>query len=146
MLKDILDAKGRDIVSVPLDVSVRNLVEVMSSRKVGCVALADGNGKIVGMLTDRSVVDGLAKSGAAFFDGKAQQHMISPVPTCNLSDSVSRTMRQMTNERTRHLFVMDGDALVGLVSIGDVVKARMRDATLEALVLRDMAQARMLSG
>jgi CBS domain-containing protein len=145
MLTDILTAKGRDVISAPLDVSVRSVVELMSLRKVGCVGLADGNGKIVGMLTDKSVVDGVAALGSAFLDAKARQHMISPIPTCDISNSVSRTMRQMTNDRTRHLFVMDGDKMAGIVSIGDVVKARMRDATLEALVLRDLAQARMLS-
>lgn len=145
MLSDILNSKGLDLVAAPHSASVRSVVELMSARKVGCVALTDDHGKVVGLLTEKSVVDGVAASGAAFLEAKAQHHMISPAPTCNLSDSVSRTMRLMTNSRTRHLLVMDGDKLMGLVSIGDVVKARMRDATLEALVLRDMAQARMLS-
>lgn len=145
MLIDILKAKGQDIAALPQTSAVRTVLALMSAKGIGAIALTTPDGVIAGLFTDRIVVDGLAQHGAGFLEQPAARHMKTPAPTCEVSDSVSKTMRRMTAERTRHFLVTSSGLIVGIVSIGDLVKARMRDATLEALVLRDIAQARMLA-
>jgi CBS domain-containing protein len=145
MLIDILKSKGHEIIAQPASSTVKAVVALMSHKRIGAIALTGPDGKIIGLFTDRIVVERLAQYGSAFLEQTAADHMIAPAPTCDVSQSVSRTMRRMTAERTRHLVVKNGDQVLGLVSIGDVVKARMRDSTLEALVLRDIAQARLLA-
>jgi CBS domain-containing protein len=144
MLTDILNGKAKDIVSAPHTVRVATVVSLMSTHKVGAVAITDASGNITALVEEKAIVHGCAKYGMNFLEQPVMQHAAPPA-TCELSDSVSRVMRRMTQDRVRHLIVMDGPKIAGLVSIGDVVKARMRNADLEALVLRDLAQARLLA-
>jgi CBS domain-containing protein len=144
MLNDILNGKAKDIISAPHTARISAVVSLMSAHKVGAVAITDASGNITAMVEEKAIVHGCAKHGMNFLEQLVMQHATPPA-TCELSDSVSRVMRRMTQDRARHLIVMDGNKVAGLVSIGDVVKARMRNADLEALVLRDLAQARMLA-
>lgn len=145
MLVDILRRKSSSVLSARDTARVADVAKLMVANKVGSVAITDASGAIVGIFEEKSVVEGVVASGAAFLEQPVRQHCASPAPSCTISDSVSRVMRRMTEDRVRHLLVMDGKEVAGLVSIGDVVKARMRNADLEALVLRDLAQAKVLA-
>jgi CBS domain-containing protein len=144
MLTDILNGKSKEIITAPASARMSAVISLMSTHRVGAVGITDPAGRITALVEEKAIVSGCARHGAAFLDHPVSQHAVAP-PTCALSDSVSKVMRRMTEGRARHLLVMDGAAIAGLVSIGDVVKARMRNADLEALVLRDIAQARLLS-
>jgi CBS domain-containing protein len=96
----------------------------------------------VGTLTERDIIRGLGKYGAKLLTMQVTNVMSRNVPVCSPEDSITRLMQQMTASRYRHLPVVDGGELVGLVSIGDVVKARIEEMELETGLLRDLYIAR----
>jgi CBS domain-containing protein len=104
--------------------------------------VTDADGNLLGILSERDLVDGLLIWGRRMLDLRVQDAMTTAVPTCAPGDSVARVMRLMTDQRTRHLPVVEGGVVAGLISIGDVVKARLDDVELENKVLRGIARAR----
>ena len=133
----ILKAKGGQVVTVPPETTVAQAIEELSGRQIGAVVVADGDGKLLGIFSERDLVRGLAEAGPSFLDGELGACMASPVVTCGLDDSEREVMALMTDRRFRHLPVVDDGKLVGIVSIGDVVKSRIDAALAEADALRD---------
>ena len=98
-------------------------------------------GALIGIISERDIVHGIAEHGAACLVMSVADLMTKRVITCAPDDSVARISRLMTESRIRHLPVVEGDQLAGVVSVGDVVKSRMEEMSLEANVLRDIAIA-----
>lgn len=144
IVSDVLRAKGRHVVSAHADTSLAGLLKLMVDAGVGSVIVAGADSVLKGIVTERSIVEAVAKKGPAAFTQAARAFMQSPIPTCRPDDTVRHAMQSMTNARTRHLLVRAGGEALGIVSIGDLVKFRIRDAELENSVLRDIASARML--
>ena len=118
------------IVSVEPDTSVSDAVSSMSKHRIGAVLVMEGDA-VRGILSERDVMHLLAKKGAEALSGPVSGAMTKALTTCSKTDSVDRAMSLMTEGRFRHLPVMDGDTLLGMISIGDVVKRKIEDAEHE---------------
>lgn len=121
----ILDRKGEFVATVTPDSSVMSLLRVLAEHKIGAaVVTADGK-TIVGIVSERDVVRGIDAHGPAILDGPVSGIMTAVSSTCEPATAVEEVMVIMTDRRVRHLPVLDDGNMVGIVSIGDVVKARI---------------------
>jgi CBS domain-containing protein len=135
-VRAILDSKGRQIQSVEPDARLSAAVKVLGERKIGAV-LVMSEGGIEGILSERDIVRVLAERGAAVLDEPVSAVMTRKVVSCRQADTVSAIMETMTTGKFRHLPVVEGDKVVGLISIGDIVKWRVREYEAEQEALRD---------
>ena len=138
-VESILKSKGRDVQIVGSEESLVLAVHLLSSRSIGALVVSGDGRAVDGLLSEREVVRGLAKHGAALLDLRVRDVMLRDLPVCSPQDTIRHAMAEMTRSRNRHLPVVDGGALAGLISIGDVVKHRLEELELEASVLRDAA-------
>ncbi|MCD0453383.1 CBS domain-containing protein [Actinocorallia sp. API 0066] len=134
-ISDILRGKGHQVATVSPDVTVRDLLAVLAEQNIGAVVVVDG-GEIAGIASERDVVRRLHEHGPAVLDGPVSAIMTHPVRTCAPDDHVEGLRQVMTEHRIRHLPVVHGGRLVGIVSIGDVVKSAIDqlETEREALV------------
>jgi CBS domain-containing protein len=135
-VKSILEAKGRDIVSVKPDANLAEAVKLLSSRKIGAVLVMNGP-TLDGILSERDIVRVLGERGAAVLDEPVRSVMTRKVVSCTPADTVREIMEKMTTGKFRHLPVIDDGKLVGLISIGDVVKRRVSEYEHEQNAMRD---------
>jgi len=121
----ILRHKGSEVVSVEPALTALELARLLAARRIGAVLVRDRSGDIVGIVSERDIVGALGRQGPAALDLTARQLMTADVRTATPRTTVEQAMEMMTSGRFRHLPVLEGGKLVGLVSIGDVVKARI---------------------
>ena len=136
-VRAILRAKGGEVATVPPDTSIADAVAELAERMIGALVVTDGGGALVGIISERDIVRGLAEQGTAFLDCRIDTCMASPVETCSPGDSDREILALMTDRRFRHLPVVEDGKLIGIVSIGDVVKSRIDGVMAEADALRD---------
>jgi signal-transduction protein with cAMP-binding, CBS, and nucleotidyltransferase domain len=115
-----------------------DVARVMRLDNIGSVVLSSGAEPIAGIVTERDIVHSIAVGGPAAVNLTAAEVMTSPVPTCSLQDRVTEVMQTMLDERIRHVPLVDHHQLVGMVSMGDVIKGVVDRMQLEANVLRDL--------
>jgi CBS domain-containing protein len=127
----ILRSKGHEVASVPPATSLADIAITLTDRRIGAVLVRDPTGKLVGIVSERDIVRCLANEGQACMEKTAAQVMTRVLHTVTLTTSTDQAMGVMTNSRVRHLPVMDHDELVGLISIGDVVKVRLEEQAQE---------------
>jgi CBS domain-containing protein len=137
----ILATKGREVVAIPSISSLFDAAQLLERRKIGAVLVMDGN-DLRGILSERDIVQALALHGGNVIGQAVSKFMTHELVTCGESDSITEVMEIMTRRKVRHLPVMEGERLVGIVSIGDVVKARIEDAEREAMAMREYITAR----
>ena len=142
-IRDILAAKGAQVETVYPSQRVAQILRLFDERQISSVVVMDAARHPLGLVTDRSLIHALARHGERGLNLAAVDAMATPLPTCTPDMSVPEAMRRMTEDRVRHLVVMREEAIAGIVSIGDLVKYRLKDAELEASVLRDMALKRL---
>lgn len=135
-VSDILSLKGGLVYTVTPGTSVGQISQQLSTRRIGSVLVLDVEGAVVGIVSERDLVRAFASHGAAALELEARNVMTRDVVTCDPDDSIDHVMEQMTRGRFRHLPVVRHGELLGLVSIGDVVKARLEEARHEAEALR----------
>jgi CBS domain-containing protein len=126
----------KPVVRVSGESKIRAIVALLYEHRIGAVLVMDG-AAIRGIVSERDITAGLHTHGAAILDTAAAEVMTSPVVTLPPQASIAEAMAVMTNRRIRHLPVVENGALIGLVSIGDLVKRRIEDAEQEALLLKD---------
>lgn len=129
-IADVLRGKGTAVATVSPTATVAELVAKLSSYNVGAMPVLDG-ARLVGIVSERDVVRRLHAGGASLLDGRVADIMTSDVTTCSPGDLVADLARVMTAGRFRHLPVVEGGELVGIVSIGDLVKARIDRLEIE---------------
>ena len=134
-VRAILDTKGHQIVSVPPDAAMSEAIKLLSERRIGAV-LVMSQGRIDGILSERDIVRVLGERGASVLDEPVSAVMTRKVVNCRPNDTVSAIMEMMTLGKFRHLPVLDDDRVVGLISIGDVVKWRVQEYENEQEALR----------
>ncbi len=134
---EVLRDKGTDVATVRPGVGLRTSIERMTNLGIGALVVLDDTGDIVGLLSERDVVAALARSGADALSGSVADAMTRKVITCSPEDRVNDLMAVMTRSRVRHISVTDGGKLAGIISIGDLVKARLNELETESAVLRD---------
>ena len=132
----ILEAKGHDVVTTRPEASIAEVCRLLQRRRIGAVPVVDAAGVILGIVSERDIVAGLYEHGAAVVSLSVESLMSRQVRHCQPDDSIGEIMAVMTNRRVRHLPVLDEGRLCGLISIGDVVKARLDEAALEVDSLR----------
>jgi len=135
----ILGAKGREVVSISAQTPITDVVRLLADRRIGAVPVLDA-GKVVGILSERDVLYHLASDGAAILQWTASQVMTAPAITVGSDLGVIVALSLMTRRRVRHLPVVDAGELIGIVSIGDLVKARIDRIETEAQAMRDYIQ------
>ena len=135
-VRAILDSKGHHIVSVEPDAKLSAAVKLLSERKIGAV-LAMSQGRVEGILSERDIVRELGERGARVLDESVSAVMTRRVVSCRPSDTVAAIMEMMTLGKFRHLPVLEEGMVVGLISIGDIVKWRVREFENEQEALRD---------
>lgn len=140
----ILRAKGRTVETIGADTTVAMAIHLLTFKGIGALVVMSDEERVEGVISERDVVRGLDRFGEALLGMRASEIM-SVVPVCALNDSVKHVMSEMTRTRQRHLLVMDGGKLAGIVSIGDVVKSRLEDLELETVVLREAYVAHPLT-
>ena len=136
-VEQILQSKGTDVYSIGADQTIADAVSVLNSKNIGAVVVQGADGDAVGILSERDVVRRLGARGAEALNEKVSVCMTAKPFTCSPSDDVDHLMNEMTNKRIRHLPVKNGTKLVGVVSIGDVVKRKIEQAEQEAEALKE---------
>jgi CBS domain-containing protein len=135
-VRAILDSKGHDILSVEPEAKLSEAIKILAERRIGAV-LVMNNRQIEGILSERDIVRVLGERGAAVLDEPVGAVMTRKVITCRQADTVGAIMEMMTSGKFRHLPVVEGDKVVGLISIGDIVKWRVKEYESEQEALRD---------
>ena len=138
-IEAILSNKGAEVVTVECDTPVREAVGLLAERRIGALPVMK-DGKVVGIMSERDVIYCLSSDGATMLDWPVERVMTSPTITAEPGMPVLAGLSLMTERRIRHLPVVEGGRLVGLVSIGDLVKYRMDRIEAEAAALRDYIQ------
>ncbi len=138
----ILRQKGHDVVTVKPSTSITSVVAELRTRRIGCLVVSEDGLTPVGIISERDIVNGLAVYGIWLLDLHVSDLMTHRLITCHPEDTVNHVMSEMTEHRIRHLPVVDRGQLVGMISIGDVVKHRVNELETEANILREAFIAR----
>jgi CBS domain-containing protein len=138
----ILSAKGNTVEVVGPEAPVTVAVHRMATRAIGSLVVVAPDDQLLGVVGERDIVRAMDRHGARFVDLHVRDVVNPNVATCTVTDDLAEVMRRMTATRSRHMPVLEGAQVVGLVSIGDVVKHRLGELELETHVLRDVYLAR----
>jgi len=136
-VNDLLQQKGTDVISIYELDSVAKAAGTLVDKNIGALIVLDESDQIVGILSERDLVYGLKNHGANLHEVQIRDLMTTDLIKCHPNDHIHEVMSMMTNRRVRHLPVFDGSKLVGIISIGDLVKNRIDEAETEAQHLRD---------
>ncbi len=136
-IQELLRAKGFEVITITASASVAEAVSLLDQHNLGSLVVTGEDGRIVGIVSERDIIRRL-RSGADFLDGEVAAVMTGDVVTCRADSSVQALMSTMTERRIRHLPVVgDRDELIGIVSIGDLVKSYITEVEFERDQLQD---------
>ncbi|MCY1705835.1 CBS domain-containing protein [Pannonibacter sp. SL95] len=133
----ILNEKGRDVVTAKATDTVGDICKTLSEKRIGAILVTNAAGQIEGIVSERDVVRVIGKDGPSALEQSVDSVMTHAVVTCADTDTVNSVMARMSAGRFRHMPVVSGGKLVGLVSIGDIVKHRIAQIEREAAQMRD---------
>lgn len=133
----VLRTKGTDVITTDPSATLHEAAAALHEHRIGAVLVTKDDGTIVGILSERDIVHAIARLGADALSGRVADAMSIDVVSCSPEDSLESLMETMTQRRIRHLPVLDNGALVGIVSIGDVVKRRLAEIGDESKALQD---------
>jgi len=139
---DILNRKGHAVVRVRPDLSIEHLAQRLRMEGIGAAVVSDDGASLDGIISERDIVRGFAEHGTDLTTKTVADLMTKAVVTCSPDDTISHVSSLMTKRRVRHVPVVEKQKLVGIVSIGDVVRHRLDELELETNVLRDYAVSR----
>ena len=137
IVSQILKSKGSQVHTVSRTASIMEVSCLLASKRIGATVIIDQNGLVEGIISERDIVRGLANYGAKVLDMPVEDLMTRNVITRGAESQIDELRREMTNSRIRHLPILDNGKLVGLISIGDVVKNRVEELKAEGDMLRD---------
>jgi CBS domain-containing protein len=136
-VKSILAAKGGGIICIEPSADLATAAKLLSKHRIGVVVIRGAGDRLAGILSERDIVRAVAEHGAAALTMPVGQVMTREVATCGEDDTCASIMEQMTQRKFRHLPVMNKGEMVGLISIGDVVKQRVVEIEQESEAMRD---------
>jgi CBS domain-containing protein len=142
-ISDILSHKGSGIVAILPSETLAAAAKKLAQHRIGSLVVRDRAGRLAGMLSERDIVSAMAQHGDAALTMTVNDAMTPDVVTCRPSDTVREIMALITVRRVRHIPVCEGDRILGIVSIGDVLKSRLDEKELELNMLRDLSLARV---
>jgi CBS domain-containing protein len=132
----MLADKGREVTTITAAKSIADAVAVLAKRKIGALVVVEGGDRIVGIISERDIVRAIAAGAGAALTEPVSSMMTHAVVTCGEGETIDSVMSRMTRGRFRHLPVVTGGKLAGIISIGDVVKARIQQVEHEAEEMR----------
>ncbi len=138
---NILKVKGTDVVTIGPDETVAATARLLNVQRIGAILVCDANGKVVGVISERDIIRGIAVNGERALEMPVRDLMTSEVIACKPTDTIAEVMKMMTVRRFRHMPVIEDGAIKGMISIGDVVKNRIEETEMETRVLRDYVLA-----
>jgi len=131
LISEVLQRKGNEVATVAPDATISEVVDALAQHGVGALVVSADGQSVDGIISERDVVRALAAHGQATLGRAAAELMTSEVVTCSPSATIEQLMTEMTERRFRHVPVTEDGALIGIVSIGDVVNARVRNLETE---------------
>lgn len=141
LVEQILRSKADDgVVTIKPGAKVSEAAELLSARRIGALIVSSDGVKAEGILSERDIVRELGKRGAGCLEDTVDKLMTSRLVSCARTDSADQVMERMSEGRFRHMPVIEGEAMVGLISIGDVVKARLSELAFERDALEGMVR------
>jgi CBS domain-containing protein len=141
IVKTILSAKGSDVISIEPTATLEIAVRTLADYRIGALLVLGPDRRVIGILSERDIVRVLAEQGASVLTQPLAQVMTRKVFTCSPSETIGVIMERMTAGKFRHVPVVEQDQVVGVVSIGDVVKYRLLEMEHESTALRDYIQS-----
>lgn len=143
LVHQILSTKASAKVSaIASDATIAEAATLLSERRIGCLVVHEGESRLAGMLSERDIVREVGRRGSICLSDPVSTIMTRSVTTCTPDDTADDVMEMMTNGRFRHVPVVTGDRVTGLISIGDVVKARISELHMERNALEEMIMGR----
>lgn len=139
-IRTVVEGNPHMVITIGADASVADAVALLAEKRIGALPVVEG-GAVVGVFSERDVIHCLARDGAGALARSVREVMTAPVITVDIDQSAIGALSMMTHRRIRHLPVIDGGALVGFVSIGDLVKHRIDRIESEAAAMRDYIQS-----
>lgn len=136
----ILARKGREVVTIDLSATLGEAAGLLAEKRIGAALILGADHRIAGILSERDVVRALAEGGAGALNLPVSRTMTRRVETCTEGEAVSSIMERMTVGKFRHMPVVDQGQLIGIISIGDVVKHRVHEMEHESRAMRDYIQ------
>jgi len=139
-VQDVIKTKGSEVITVFEDASVMDAVRIMQTNQIGALVVLAQNGRFKGIMSEREVVSALAHGGTKALERRVRDLALVGGPVVAPGDSVAVAAKIMTERRARHLPVVLGSSVIGLISIGDAVKARLFEKIAENAILQDMVR------
>jgi CBS domain-containing protein len=140
-VKSILSKKGGEVLTIVPTATLETAIAVLAEHRIGALVVLGPDQRVIGILSERDIVRTLAEQGAGALTEPLASVMTRKVVTCGCAETIAEIMEQMTTGKFRHVPVIDADRLVGIVSIGDVVKYRLMEMERESAALRDYIQS-----
>ena len=137
LVSQILREKGRDVLAISPGATLAEAARVLTKHRIGALIVRDQEGALSGIISERDVVRAVAEEGGAALAFSVDSRMTRDVATCAQTDTIEEIMETMTRCRFRHLPVVEEDSVIGIISIGDVVKMRIAEALREAQALKE---------
>ena len=132
----ILKLKGSGVVTTTKDKSLLDIAKLLSQHGIGCIVIEGDDGKVAGIVSERDLMRAIGQAGPEVLKEPVSDFMTKTVVTARKADMVDRVMSEMTVHRFRHMPVVEGDQLIGLVSIGDLVKIHVEDTEFGTAAMR----------
>jgi CBS domain-containing protein len=136
LVSHILNEKGRDVLAIPPEATLFEAARVLTLNRIGALLVRDPKGALKGIISERDIVRAIAEEGASALALTVAQRMTKDVATCEENDTIAEIMEIMTRCRFRHMPVLVGGRVAGIVSIGDVVKERISEIEHESEALK----------
>ena len=135
-IAQILKAKGRAVATVRPDAPLSEIIDRLAQKRIGAIVVVGDNGEVVGIISERDIIRRLAEQGDAALKEPVSHSMTSSVVSCQSTSTIDEIMEVMTQGRFRHVPVIEDGSLVGIVSIGDVVKNHIAEVEMEVTAMR----------
>ena len=136
LIAQILNNKGSTVFATSGEATLAEAARELTDKRVGCVIVLDGDGEMIGILSERDIVRQLAERGAACLNDTVASAMSHTIVTLHVEETVDSGLAMMTDRRIRHLPVVRDGKLIGLVSIGDLVKRKIEEVEVEHAAMR----------
>jgi len=133
----ILSLKGRDVATIEPGRTLSEAARILAERRIGALLIADGNRPVAGIITERDIVRAIAAHGAKALDEPVSRYMTEKVLTCTGETTINHVMELMTQQKFRHVPVVESGRLSGIISIGDVVKLRLEEVEAETQAIKE---------
>jgi CBS domain-containing protein len=143
LVRQILNSKGNDaVLTIRPEATVAEAARMLSERRIGCLVVSRDGQRPDGVISERDIVREMGARGVGCLNEAVDEMMTEEVQTCSCDDQADDVLAKMTQGRFRHLPVIDGGRMIGLISIGDVVKARLSELSMEKDALEGMIAGR----